>query len=126
MTKLELNDFQKGLLKHISKESYQKVGEKTTIAVITIHNGFEIVGHSGCADPANFDFEIGKHFALVDALTQLGKYFGFHVQEVKHQAKVTIESVKQLSKEAGMSDEEVKEWVEQLQDEVDKALEQYK
>ncbi|UUV46394.1 hypothetical protein [Bacillus phage vB_BanS-Thrax3] len=124
--KLELNDFQKGLLKHISKESYQKVGEKTTIAVITIHNGFEIVGHSGCVDPANFNFEIGKHYALVDALTQLGKYLGFHVQEVKHQAKVTIEGVKQFAKEAGMSEDEIEEYISQLEAEVAKSLEQYK
>ena len=125
MAKLELNDFQKGLLKHISKESYQKVGEKSTMVLITINNGFEIIGTSSCVDPANFNFEIGKHFALVDALTKLGVHIAFHVQEVKHQAKVTIESVKQLSKEAGMSEEQITEWVEQLQDEVNKALEQY-
>jgi len=126
MTKLELTEYQKGLLKHIVKESYRKDGEKTTVALITLQNGFEIVGTSGCVNPADFDFEIGKHYALVDALTKLGGYVGFYMQEIKYQSEVAIQAVRDLAKESGLESEEVEVYIQQLQEEVDKALGQYK
>ena len=38
-----------------------------TLAVVTLSNGFVVVGQSACADPANFDAELGQKFALEDA-----------------------------------------------------------
>lgn len=125
MAKLELNEFQKGLLQHIVKESYQKVGEKTTIALITLQNGFEIVGTSGCVNPADFDFEIGKHYALVDALTQLGKYVGFYMQEFNHQANILMENTNAIAKELqdeGASAEEVDAFMKELTSEIEKLV----
>lgn len=52
----------------ILKEDYIKVGLKTVIAVLTLKNGFEIIGTSACVDPNNFDFEIGKKYAREKAI----------------------------------------------------------
>lgn len=83
---LELNDFQKKLLdESVEHVEYLKLGQKTTVAFVTAVNGFEITGTSGCVDPKDFNFEIGKHFALVDALNQLGKFQGFYRQQVDFQ-----------------------------------------
>uniref|UniRef100_A0AB39C722 Uncharacterized protein n=1 Tax=Bacillus phage KoopaTroopa TaxID=3234046 RepID=A0AB39C722_9CAUD len=89
---LELNDFQKNLLeKSVKHVEYLKLGQKTTVAFLTVVNGFEIVGTSGCVDPKDFNFEIGKHFALVDALNQLGKFEGFYRQHTNH----LVETIRQ-------------------------------
>jgi len=121
MAKLELTEYQKGLLQHIVKESYQKVGEKTTIALITLQNGFEIVGTSGCVNPADFDFEIGKHYALVDALTKLGGYVGFYMQEFNYQASLLMENAGAITNELqseGASKEEAEAFMQQLASEI--------
>jgi len=82
---LELNDFQTKLLKESVKHvEYLKLGQKTTVAFVTAVNGFEITGTSGCVNPTDFNFEIGKHFALVDALNQLGKFQGYYNQQMNH------------------------------------------
>ncbi len=38
-----------------------------TIAVVTLTNGFTVIGESACADPGNFDKNLGRKFALEDA-----------------------------------------------------------
>ena len=43
-----------------------------TIAVVTMKNGFTVVGESACAWPANFDADIGGRLALTDAKTSFG------------------------------------------------------
>ena len=42
-----------------------------TIAVLTLRNGFIIIGKSTPADPENFDAELGKKFATEDAIRQI-------------------------------------------------------
>jgi len=42
-----------------SKYLIQKVGEKTTVVLATLPNGFVILESSSCVDPANFDEEVG-------------------------------------------------------------------
>lgn len=41
-----------------------------TICLVTMTNGFVLVGKSAPADPANFDRELGCQFAFEDALKQ--------------------------------------------------------
>jgi len=102
---LELNDFQKNLLeKSVKHVEYLKLGQKTTVAFLTVVNGFEIVGTSGCVDPKDFNFEIGKHFALVDALNQLGKFQGYYNQQMNHM----LEAITQHGFKIPVLDEEDK------------------
>ncbi|AZU98966.1 hypothetical protein pW2_135 [Bacillus phage pW2] len=85
MTNLRLNDFQRKTLDEVVVSvDYEKKGLKTTIAFVTCKNGYEVVGISGCVDPKDFNFEIGKHYALVDALNQIGKLEGYYRQGMNH------------------------------------------
>ncbi|MDS7057004.1 Gp49 family protein [Klebsiella pneumoniae] len=118
---LELNDFQKDLMETSVKHvEYLKLGQKTTVAFITVKNGFEIVGTSGCVNPKDFNFEIGKHFALVDALTQLGKFQGYHRQELNSWA----ESVRQhgLNVSIPIKAEDKKKTSQKIADEITSEL----
>jgi hypothetical protein len=62
---------------HVKSAEFVKLGAKTTVCLLTVKNGFEIVGTSACVDPADFNEEIGNHFALVDALSKLDGFVGF-------------------------------------------------
>jgi hypothetical protein len=64
----------------ILKEDYIKVGLKTVIAVLTLKNGFEIIGTSACVDFNNFDFEIGKKYAREKAIDQIWMLEGYLLQ----------------------------------------------
>lgn len=52
-------------------ESYSRMGIKTTICVLTMANGFEVVGTSACVDPNNFNYETGKKYAYENAFDKL-------------------------------------------------------
>lgn len=64
----------------ISKEEYLKVGLKTVIAILTLENGFEIIGTAACVDINNFDFEIGKKYAREKAIDQIWMLEGYLLQ----------------------------------------------
>lgn len=48
-----------------------------TIAVITLKNGFTLVGKSACASPDNYDAEIGARIAREDARKQIWMLEGY-------------------------------------------------
>jgi hypothetical protein len=52
----------------IASESYTKLGTKTVICVLTLRNGFEVVGSSAPLVKENFDYDNGKLFARRNAL----------------------------------------------------------
>lgn len=102
---LELSEFHSKLLKESVKHiEYLKLGQKTTVAFVTAKNGFEITGTSGCVNPTDFNFEIGKHFALVDALNQLGKLQGYYNQHMNHM----LETIKEHGLKLQVLDEKDK------------------
>lgn len=77
-----LTEYQRGLFENNVTNTWSvKIGEKTTVVVIKLINGFEITGTSGCVNPADYVFEIGEHFALVNALGKLDEYIGFMRQQ---------------------------------------------
>jgi hypothetical protein len=39
--------------------------------VLTLKNGFEVIGSSACVNPEDYDFEIGKKYAREQAITKL-------------------------------------------------------
>lgn len=56
------------LMAGVSFHSYVVPGTTTTIAVGTAANGFTLaIGTSACADPANFNAELGARYAVRDA-----------------------------------------------------------
>jgi hypothetical protein len=70
----------------VKKADFAKVGLKTTVCLLTLENGFEIVGTSACVDPAMFDSTLGKQYSLVDALNELDAHNGFYRQVLLSQA----------------------------------------
>lgn len=75
---IQLSDFHQKLYDaHVRYVWYLRVGLKTTIAVIQLHNGFEIVGSSACLNPDEYNFEKGAKLALERALDELAKYLAY-------------------------------------------------
>lgn len=51
-----------------------------TICVLTLWNGFTILGKSACADPDNFDQDIGRRLAKQDAVNQIWPLMGYELR----------------------------------------------
>jgi hypothetical protein len=76
-----LSEYNQGLFdRWVKKADFAKVGVKTTVCLLTLENGFEIVGTSACVDPKMFDATLGKQYSLVDALDKLDELQGFAMQ----------------------------------------------
>lgn len=60
-------------------ESIQ-LGKKTTICLVTLKNGFEVVGTSACIDPSDFVVELGMKYALEDAMRKVDELTAYHRQ----------------------------------------------
>lgn len=56
-------------------------GGTLTICVLTLANGFDVVGTSGCADPAKYDAELGRKYAREDAIRQVWPLEGYLLRE---------------------------------------------
>lgn len=65
----------------IKSVEYRKVGLKTTVCLITLVNGFEIVATSGCVDPDNYDPEIGRRIARENAVKKIWELEGYLLQQ---------------------------------------------
>lgn len=75
---IQLSEFHKKLYEeYVRYFWYLRVGLTTTIAVIHLHNGFEIVGSSSCLKPDEYDLEKGAKLALERALDELVKYLAY-------------------------------------------------
>ena len=48
-----------------------------TICILTLRNGFTVVGHSACASPENFNAEIGRRVAREAAIREVWPLMGY-------------------------------------------------
>jgi hypothetical protein len=55
-----------------------------TICAVTLDNGFTVVGESACADPVNFNAELGRELAFRNAFQKLWPLFGFLLSESRY------------------------------------------
>jgi len=65
----------------IADVQFTKMGKKTTICLITLKNGYEIIGTSGCVDSANYSQQIGEEVALSRARNKIWELEGYILQE---------------------------------------------
>jgi hypothetical protein len=66
----------------IADEDYHVFkGSCLTICVLTLQNGYSVVGQSACADPANFDAEIGRKIARENARNAIWPLLGFRLKD---------------------------------------------
>jgi hypothetical protein len=67
-----------------SKDFLVLSGSTITICNIVLDNGYSVRGESACVDPANFNKEIGQHYAEKQALDKLWPLFGFLLAETRY------------------------------------------
>lgn len=65
----------------IVKEEYASYGNKLTVCILTLRNGFILAETAGCVDPANFDEEVGKRIARENAVNKIWELEGYLLQE---------------------------------------------
>lgn len=65
----------------IIKEEYKKMGRKTTVCLLTVENGFEVVGTSACVDAEEFNYDLGKKYAKEMACRKLEELEGYRMQD---------------------------------------------
>lgn len=58
-----------------------KSASTLTLAVVTMENGFTVVGQSACADPANYDKALGDRLAEDDAIRDIWAHEGYLLRE---------------------------------------------
>lgn len=61
----------------------QKMGDKTTVVLAKLKNGFVIVESSSCVDPANYDEEIGAGLCEGLIKRKIWNLLGFLLQTAK-------------------------------------------
>jgi hypothetical protein len=69
------------------EEYYVFPGTTVTVCMLTLENGFNVVGHSACASPENFDVAIGKSIARREARDKIWELEGYLLREQLHQNK---------------------------------------
>lgn len=57
-----------------------------TISIITMVNGFRVVGKSAPASPENYDLQVGQRYAYEDAFKQLWQFEGYLLCDNLHSA----------------------------------------
>ncbi|WP_421991675.1 Gp49 family protein [Roseococcus sp.] len=54
--------------------------ELLTFCVLVLANGFTVTGQGVCADPANFDAQMGRDLARKDAVNKIWPLLGFELR----------------------------------------------
>lgn len=72
----------KGL--EIDKVEFARIGKKITVCLISLKNGFELLGWSACVDADQYDEEIGKKMAQQDAENKLIEFKVVCEAEFRH------------------------------------------
>lgn len=67
----------------IASVETSKVGEKTTLVVATLVNGYVITESSACVDPSNYNEELGKSICLDKITDKVWMLLGFLLQTAK-------------------------------------------
>lgn len=70
----------------IVHEEYHLLGQKTTVSVLTLENGFEVIGKAGVIDPAKYDHRIGSEVSRKRAVDQIWLLEGYLRQQQIHES----------------------------------------
>ena len=63
-----------------SEIDVKKLGLKTTVMVVTLPSGFEIIASSACVDASNYDEELGRPLCLKRIEDKLWELEGYRLQ----------------------------------------------
>lgn len=67
--------------KVIRAQYYVFPGTTLTVCCLLMENGFTVTGESACADPANYNEEVGKKYARENALSKVWPLEGYLLRE---------------------------------------------
>lgn len=70
-----------------SERFWQPEGTTLTVCVLSLRNGFHVVGESASASPANFDAEIGKRLARTNARNKIWALEGYRLRCELHEGR---------------------------------------
>lgn len=56
-------------------------GTTVTVCCLTLRNGFTVIGESACADPANFNEELGRKIAYDNARNKIWQLEGYLLRQ---------------------------------------------
>jgi hypothetical protein len=76
--KLELADIE-AKVKSVTYHVFP--GTTTTVCLMTLQNGYLLLGESACVDPANFNEQTGQEWAYKNALDKVWKLEGYLLKE---------------------------------------------
>jgi len=62
-------------------------GTTVTVCCLTLRNGFTVIGESACADPANFDEELGRKIAHDNARNKIWQLEGYLLRQRLHETE---------------------------------------
>ena len=66
----------------IHSEQYYRFPDTTlTVCALTLENGYQVVGESACADPNNFDADLGKRIARDNAKQKIWSLEGYLLRQ---------------------------------------------
>ncbi len=65
----------------IGEQYYIFPGTTLTVCCLQLKNGFTVTGESACADPTNFDIEVGKNLARSQARGKIWALEGYLLRE---------------------------------------------
>lgn len=66
----------------IAKEDYHVFpGTTLTVCLLTLHNGFHVIGESASASPENFDADLGRKIAFQKARDRIWPLEGYLLRE---------------------------------------------
>ena len=74
-----------GIQAKIKGETYLVLPDgRTTLCMLTLENGYTIKGLSACVDAAEFNLDLGRKYALEDAIQQIWPLEGYLLAEEMH------------------------------------------
>lgn len=75
-------------------EYYHRVPDTTlTLCVLTLRNGFHVVGESASASPENYDEAIGRKLSRERARDKIWALEGYRLREQLSDAKATVAAI---------------------------------
>lgn len=54
--------------------------QHVTVCILTLANGFSVIGHSAPADPANFNADLGRELAKNECIRQMWPLEGYRLR----------------------------------------------
>lgn len=70
----------------IVSSAMHRMTERTTVCVLTLANGFEVLGQSACADAASYNQKEGEHWAYQSARGKIWELEGYRLREALYAA----------------------------------------